>query len=552
MALSGISPVAQYNIAVKDEQKASDTYIKTDTVSKRYVDDFRAKSSSITSTNELMKDYSANQVVLGAYNLKTVSTQPALETKLLNENAHNAQSTAAKSHNATWMSFADDFYKLSTTDITMEELPELDKTTQYLDNNFNVNSDFIDQTIQQYKFNKYEDEQLLKGGVGKAVYFTRQFNDGNVRNIDDILKNSKLLDVVKGAYNIDSESFDVMSFKDQKAFLSRKMDMSSFTGQNGTISSSKVESVARDYINKISGGNVSESYIEQYNDVIKNEKSKSDGYFMGNSTVTNMINDFQKTGTSIKTINDLMSNISANKIILGSFELDDLISDPEQEKLLLRENPYYSGSYVAQNNETNNSSNERSFAGSFYNIKTTKGTMDMMKNPNTTSTKLSGDIILSQEFVDKTAQAYELRQYETSKDLNKSGVGNALYFTRTMEKGNIKDVNSLMSDATLLKVVEAVNGYNPDDIGSLDFKQQQNIIKRIFNVNDFTKPNPNPTAADGSDDRIPDTEKIQKYAQRYLAMVQIHPEWNSVDQPASMLDLFGGSSEEDGILALFA
>lgn len=558
MSLSGISPVVQYDLAIKDEQKAADTYIKTDPLSKRYVDSFRSSASRLASTKQLMRDYAANQVVLGAYNLKSMANQPGLESRLLNENPYNNKSTAAKSHNAAWMSFADAFYKMSVTDITMEELPEPDTTTPILDNKFIMSPDFLGEVLQQYKYNKLE-SALPEGGVGDAVYFTRQFQEGKVRTVDDILKDPTLLNVAINIYDLNTDDFNSSDFDKQKEILAKKIDFDSLKGADGKIDKGKAKSFSKDasvkYIknmNKDNTGNELDTYIDQYNEVISDEKKSADSYFLSIPGSTDDMDSFLKQGASIQTVDDLMQNDVVNKIVLGAFRLDDLISDPQRERRLLRENPYQRDSFVAKSSKLGNSAGARSFADSFYNIKLTKGTASMLPQPDKTSQKMSGDIIVPQDFIEKTIGSYELRQYETSKDLDKSGVGNALYFTRTMQQGKIKDVNSLMSDATLVKILEVVNGMNPDDIGSLDFKQQKNIISRLFNINDFTKPNPNPTAADGSDERIPDPKKIQHYAERYLAVVQLHPDWNSVDQPAGLLDLFGGSNDENWVVSLFA
>ncbi|MDF7673455.1 DUF1217 domain-containing protein [Acetobacteraceae bacterium ESL0709] len=554
MALPGISPVVQYDAAIKDEQKAANIYIKTDPLSKRYEEDFRNKASSITSTKKLMQDYAANEVVLGAYNLKTVANQPALESKLLNENPYNVNSTAYKARNATWMSFADDFYKMSTTDITMGDLPYIDTTSPTLDSGLKVSQPFVENIIQNYKYNKYENS--LSGGVGDALYVVRQLESGQVRNVDDILKDPKLLNFVGSVYNdLDLTSLNKMSFKDQKDTLNKFFKNGiPFIGDDGKANKPEIENLGTIYITQYGNSHNDQSniqsYINQYKDLLKSEKDKADGYIMGDKTSTSDIETFRKNASSIKTVGDLLNDQASNRVVLGGFGLSGLGRD-EERKLLL-ENPHYDQSTIAREAEKNDTANRRSFADSFYTIKITKGPRSMVSELDTSSTTNSGDLILSQDFVDKTLRSYELRQYETSKDLDKSGVGNALYFTRTMEQGKITDVNALMSDPTLLKVVEVVNGLNPDDIGSLDFQQQQNIIKRLFNAADFTKPNPNPVAADGSDSQIPDPQKIKRYAERYLGMLQIHPEWNSVDQPASMMDLFGGSTDDDWVVSLFA
>ena len=122
-----------------------------------------------------------------------------------------------------------------------------------------------------------------------------------------------------------------------------------------------------------------------------------------------------------------------------------------------------------------------------------------------------------------------MRQYEDSSALSDNGVGNALYFTRTMS--SITSLSQLMSDPILLKVAETVSGYNPDQFGALDYDQQVRILSKKVDLTKLSTP-----------------KQIQQYAEQYLAMLQINPQ--TPDTPASMLDLFGGSSDDD-ILSLF-
>ncbi|WP_220790220.1 DUF1217 domain-containing protein [Gluconacetobacter takamatsuzukensis] len=134
--------------------------------------------------------------------------------------------------------------------------------------------------------------------------------------------------------------------------------------------------------------------------------------------------------------------------------------------------------------------------------------------------------------VGQTLANFEKTQYENNTANQDSGVGDALYFTRTMGAGKITDLAGLMSDSTLLKVVEVVNGYDPDQFGVLDYDQQ---VRLLQNKVDFSK--------------LKTTQQIQQYAERYLAMLQINPP--STDKPASMMDLFGGGSSNSGIVSLF-
>ncbi|QHI96486.1 DUF1217 domain-containing protein (plasmid) [Aristophania vespae] len=281
------------------------------------------------------------------------------------------------------------------------------------------------------------------------------------------------------------------------------------------------------------------SPVAQYITAVKDEQKVADIYVKTDATTKRYLEDFRKKAPSITTPKQLMDDFTSNKVVLEAYNLGSVAKQPALEKKLLTENPHYHKALAA----TSKNAAWLAFADAFDKIRTKTATLNVPLEPepvDTTSPTSSGAYSMTPDFIEATAKSYELRQYENSKDLQKSGVGNALYFTRTMQSGKIKDINDLMSDATIMKVVEAVNGYNPDQFAALDFQQQQRIMKQKVDLKEFTD-------ADGN----PDAKKIQRYAERYLTVVQLHPEYNQIDQPANIMDLFGGDTGEDGILALF-
>jgi hypothetical protein len=152
-----------------------------------------------------------------------------------------------------------------------------------------------------------------------------------------------------------------------------------------------------------------------------------------------------------------------------------------------------------------------------------KATESTLTNPSATT---------SYNGVDMTTLVddFERTKYEQSKANQKDGVGNALYFTRKIS--GVTTLNQVMSDSTLLKVVETVLGYNPDQIGALDYSQQVQMLTGKIDFSQFS-------TADG----------IKKYAEQYLAMLQINPQTTS--DTLSTMDLFGGGNSSEGIVALF-
>jgi hypothetical protein len=169
--------------------------------------------------------------------------------------------------------------------------------------------------------------------------------------------------------------------------------------------------------------------------------------------------------------------------------------------------------------------------GTTYSINLDSPTLSTSKKA-TESTLTNPSATTSYNGVDMTTLVddFERTKYEQSKANQKDGVGNALYFTRKIS--GVTTLNQIMSDSTLLKVVETVLGYNPDQIGGLDYSQQVLMLTGKIDFSQFS-------TADG----------IKKYAEQYLAMLQINPQTSS--DTLSTMDLFGGSNSSEGIVALF-
>ncbi len=258
------------------------------------------------------------------------------------------------------------------------------------------------------------------------------------------------------------------------------------------------------------------SPVAQFLMAQKNEVKAASDSIQGDNTAKRMVADFQDKAPSITTADQLMRNYSANQVVLKAYNLSTLGSQQAIEKALLTQDPTSSSSLA----RTSQNASWLAFADAFSSMGAGHGTA--------AATPFTSDMIAS------TISSYEQRQYETSDAQQKNGVGDALYFTRKMQSGTVKTVNDLMADPTLLRVAEVVSGYDPDQFGALDFDQQKRIISSKVDMNSFSKP-----------------DAVQRYAERYLTQIQMHPSYNSDDKPASMLDLFGGDDGGDGILALF-
>lgn len=258
------------------------------------------------------------------------------------------------------------------------------------------------------------------------------------------------------------------------------------------------------------------SPVAQFLIARKNEAQTAAESVKGDGEAKRMVADFQQKAPSIRSADQLMKNYSVNQVVLGAYNLSSLGSQQAVERALLTQDPTSSSSLA----QTSHNASWLAFADAFASMGAGKGTAS--------ASPFTSDMIAS------TLSSYEQRHYETSDAQQKSGVGDALYFTRKMQSGSVKTLNDLMSDATLLRVAEVVSGYDPDQFGALDFSQQQRILSKKVDMKTFSDP-----------------DRVQRYAEQYLTQIQMHPNYNDDDKPASMMDLFGGDDGGDGILSLF-
>lgn len=258
------------------------------------------------------------------------------------------------------------------------------------------------------------------------------------------------------------------------------------------------------------------SPVSQFLIARKDEAKAAADYVQSSQEDKRMVADFRAKAPHITTADQLMKDYSSNQVVLGAYNLRELMSQRALEAKLLTQDPASSTSLARSSAKAS----WLALADAFASMGAGKGTA--------TATPFTSSMI------NKTITAYEQRQYENSSAMQKHGVGDALYFTRTMVSGKIQNLNDLMSDTTLLKVVEVVNGYDPDQFGALGFDQQKRILANRVDIK-----------------KLSDPKQVERYAEQYLAQLQVHPDFNKNDKPANMMDLFGGDDGEDGILALF-
>ncbi|NHO32993.1 DUF1217 domain-containing protein [Acetobacter fallax] len=249
----------------------------------------------------------------------------------------------------------------------------------------------------------------------------------------------------------------------------------------------------------------------------KDEAKSAANYAKTNATVSNDVASFEKDAPTITSATALMKNYKALSVVLGAYGLGSIQGETALVKDLLTQDPTSSTSVAAKSGNATWLAFAKAFSAWNEASSSSTSTTSPFADPTT---------------LESVVTQYEQGQYETSLNNSTStpGVGSALYFTRTMTSS--MTLNDIMADSKLLTVVETVSGFNPTQFGALDFDEQQRLLSKTVNLSDFSTP-----------------AKIQKYAEQYLATLQISPQ--PVTQPASLLSLYGSDGSTNTTLSLF-
>ncbi|MBR0559563.1 DUF1217 domain-containing protein [Neokomagataea anthophila] len=246
--------------------------------------------------------------------------------------------------------------------------------------------------------------------------------------------------------------------------------------------------------------------VPQYLSIVKDEQKSVQQWTKTSPQTQQTLQAFQKTAAQITTPDQLLKNYRALSVVLGAYGMSSSMGQTALLRQLMTQDPTATTSLASRGGNAA----WKAFAKDFS---------------NWSSSPLASSTVLS-----KISQNYLTNSYENTVQTQTPGLGNALYFTR-MVTNDTKLVN-LMADPKLLKVAVTVAGFDPTQFGALDFPEQQRLLGSKLDLKQLATP-----------------QGVQKFAQRYLALLQIHPEKTST--PASMLTLYGASGGQNGILSLF-
>ncbi|EHH68538.1 DUF1217 domain-containing protein [Gluconobacter morbifer] len=246
--------------------------------------------------------------------------------------------------------------------------------------------------------------------------------------------------------------------------------------------------------------------VPQYLSIVKDETSSVTRWEKTSVSSQQAVAAFQKDASSITTPDQLLKNYKALTVVLGAYGMSSAISQTAVLKQLMTQDPTSSTSLA----KTSGNTSWQAFAKAFS---------DWSTSPFSSS-----------ETVDSIAQGYLTSSYENSVQTETPGLGDALYFTRTVTSDTT--LAGIMADPKLLRVAEVVSGFDTTQFGALDYDQQVRLLGSKMDMS-----------------RLKTTQGVQKMAEQYLALLQVHPQTSST--PASMMTLYGGGGSSTSILSLF-
>ncbi len=251
------------------------------------------------------------------------------------------------------------------------------------------------------------------------------------------------------------------------------------------------------------GGNAIPVYLA----TIKNETATAAKVEKGSPTVEATVTHFTKVAADIKTPQALLNDYRSLTVVLGALGMSSMIGQTAVLKKLMTQDPTSPTSLA----KTSDNAAWQNFA-------------KLMSGWTAKTTPLS-----SATAVAKFASEFTTSSYEASQNNQYPGMGNALYFTRAAT--SITSINALMSDSTLLKVVETNLGLNPDQFGALDFDQQKSILTKDVNLKNFAT-----------------STGVQRQAEQYLALMGENG--TTAAAPSGVLSLFASTSDDDSLMGI--
>jgi len=254
----------------------------------------------------------------------------------------------------------------------------------------------------------------------------------------------------------------------------------------------------------------------------KNESALAAKWAKSNGQVQSDVTYFQSKASTLTSVDALMKDYRALKIVLGAYNVSDLLSYPGLVRQLLTQDP------------TAASSTARKIGNASY------------LNFATAFNQFTSDPLGSSSNVSAIVNSYETNAFEAAQSTRIPGMQNALAFKRVAS--NITTIAQLMTNKAALTVAVAQTGITFTTYGNMSYDQQVAFLTKKVKLAD-----------------LQNAKTVDHMAESYLLQAVQDPDsWNAsdstgntvaslfgADSTTSMASLFGDASS-NAVLSLFA
>ncbi len=207
MQLSATSSLLWYKLA-NDQKDAHMKLFEAQPTTARDIEKFKEEIVNVKSVEDLMKNRTLLSVTLSAFQLESEIDKTAFVKKMLTEDPKDEKSLVNRLVEPRWTKLSKALYGLNQ------------------DPNFFQNQDNVNAILNGYKTNEFEKfEGQNAEGVRESMYFKRIA--GGVTEVSQILADKTLMQVVRVGLGL-PESFQSLEYEQQKARLSKELDMEDF------------------------------------------------------------------------------------------------------------------------------------------------------------------------------------------------------------------------------------------------------------------------------------------------------------------------------------
>ena len=212
----GISPIQQYVSYAANEAKHAASYALTNPTESSLGAYFTKNAATITTPTQLLGNYKALSVVLGAFGIGSLIGSTALIKQLLTQDPTSKSSTAQRIGNAQYLAFAQALHSWS---------PPPFGTT--------AGVSAVVKAYQLYGFEASQNAPATGGGTAQnnglqqALYFTRIAP--SITSYLQLQSDQQLLNVAVTAVGLPLTAFDGLSFEQQSALLKQKLPIANLT-----------------------------------------------------------------------------------------------------------------------------------------------------------------------------------------------------------------------------------------------------------------------------------------------------------------------------------